>query len=109
MRILLLSTLTLALYAGPAAAQDYRTARTDRAASAEREAAPPDGQPAQRPAAAPGQDPQTVDRMHARRARDMARTYHASDEEADSPRQHEPLTISDAVMVQDTDSGPDRD
>ena len=101
MRFTLLCPLALALLAGTAHAQDFRTARADRAAET-RESDEPDqrrAEPAPPAAASPyrtGSEDEA--RYHARQARRMVHEFHSEPEEGDAPRQHQPLTVSDGVV-----------
>ncbi|MEA1941475.1 MAG: hypothetical protein U9P68_04425 [Pseudomonadota bacterium] len=107
MRILLLSSLTLALYAGPSDAQTYRTAA--RADVFEPGMTRPEaGESA--PAAARLQTPDEphARRPHARRAQQMARAFHASQDADDAPRPGAPLPLGEAIIVTETPQ-PDND
>lgn len=108
MRFILLSSLTLALYAGPAAAHDFQNAPLSGGPppvpqDRERDAEPREVRPAQLSTDA------SNDRERARRARDLARQYHAPAADGEEPREPTPLTISDRVIRQNApDRRPDR-
>lgn len=102
MRILLLSSLTLALCAATAHAQTYRTARSEPAPARQSAEAPPAAA-----ASHPGAQVQNR-RQHALYAQQMARAHHASSqagtEEETAPAAgpaagNAPLPLGDAIIV----------
>ena len=107
MRILLLSSLTLALYAGTSDAQTYRTAA--RADAVEPGMTRPEtGEAAPAIARLQTPDEPRARRPHARRAQQMARAFHASQNADDTPRPGTPLPLGEAVIVTETPQ-PDND
>jgi|GEM_PF-1897682 len=106
MRILLLSSLTLALYAGTSDAQTYRAAaRADVfEPGLDRPETREDAPGAARLQAA--EEPQAR-RPHARQAQQMARAFHAT-RDGEAPRGSAPLPLGEAVIVTETPQ-PDND
>ena len=106
MRILLLSSLTLALYAGTSDAQTYRTAA--RADVFEPGLTRPDaGEDAPSATRLRVREEPQARRRHARRAQQMARAFHAT-HDGETPRGAEPLPLGEAVIVTETPQ-PDND
>ncbi|WP_300545390.1 hypothetical protein [Maricaulis sp.] len=100
MRILLLSSLTLAFFTGTADAQTFRTAQADGTEAEER-----------RDTTAPAAEPARLARQrhHAHQAQQMARAYHTRhDGDAGPSRRHAPLNLDEAVIV-DRAAQPDED
>lgn len=107
MRILLLSSLTLALYAGTSDAQTYQTAaRAD--AVEPGMTRPQTGEAAPAAARLQAPDEPRTRRPHARRAQQMARAFHTSQDGHDAPRPGAPLPLGEAVIVTETPQ-PDND
>lgn len=107
MRILLLSSLTLALYAGTSDAQTYRTAaRADVFEPGLNRAEA--GEDAPSAAHVQAREEPQARRPHARRAQQMARAFHASQDASDAPRPGAPLPLGEAIIVTETPQ-PDND